>query len=114
MANHTGRAAFSYPFVFLSNKITMTFSSLKCPNEGYDWGEYHMDAAYGFIPSVGDMMFAITCFSAENTLKLGVISDKVSLKDPDQFIEILNQKFREFMYGPKTEEISNKLKKEQA
>lgn len=72
-----------YAFTFLTKKITVTFSSLKCPNEGYDWGEYHLDQVCGFIPSVGDMMFAITCFSVENTLKLGVISDKLSLKNPD-------------------------------
>lgn len=92
-----------FAFTILTHKITLTFSSLKSPNEGYDWGEYHMDGVHGFIPSVGDMMFAITCFSVENSLKLGVISDKVSLKHPDQFIEILNKKFREFLYGPKTE-----------
>ena len=103
-----------FAFNILSNKITMTFSSLRCPNVGYDWGEYHLDAAYGFIPSVGDMMFAITCFSAENTLKLGMISDKVCVKHPDEFIQILNQKFREFMYGAKTGEISQKLSKEKA
>jgi hypothetical protein len=74
----------------LTRKITLSFSSLKCPTVGYDWGEYHMDSCLGFIPSIGDMMFAITCFSAENTLKLGIISDKVSLKHPDEFVAILN------------------------
>jgi hypothetical protein len=78
-------------FSILTRRITITFSSAKCPAEGYDWGEYHCDAAYGFIPSIGEMMFAISCFSAENTLKLGVITDRVCVKHPDEFIQIMNE-----------------------
>lgn len=90
-------------FAILTHKITFTFSSAMCPSVGYDWGEYHMDAAWGFIPSVGDMMFAISCFSAENTLRLCIITDKVCVKHPDEFTQIMNEKFREFMYGQNNE-----------
>jgi hypothetical protein len=96
-------------FMLLSQKTTFTFSSAKCSDEGYDWGEYHCDSVYGFIPAVGGMVFAISCFSSDNTLKLGMISDKVCVKHPDEFIQILNEKFKEFIYGPKCEEVMENM-----
>ena len=62
----------------------------------YDFGVAKADACVGFIPSVGDMIFGITCVSAGDTLLLGVITDKYCLEDPDDFMKILNRRFKEF------------------
>lgn len=78
-----------YALTILSSKITMSFSSAYFP-VGYDIGDYHIDSAFGFIPSIGDMMFGITAYSIADTLFLGMITDKMCVKNPDLFIQILD------------------------
>lgn len=84
-------------FRILSQKISLTFSSAPGSTKPYDFGEYKADATVGFIPSVGDMIFGITCISTADTLLLGVITDKYCLDDPDMFMKILNRRFRKFV-----------------
>lgn len=42
------------------------------------------------------MIFGITCVSCGDKLLLGVITDKYCLEDPDEFMQILNSKFKQF------------------
>jgi hypothetical protein len=68
----------------------MTVSSAPGPKIGHKFAGYNADAIMGFIPSVGDMKFGFTIFSLADTIKLGMITDKYSVKHPDELMRIVN------------------------
>jgi hypothetical protein len=70
-------------------KITLSFSSIQMP--GYDWGDYHMQVCNGFQPSNGGVSLAVSCVSCDKTFKLGIITDKYSLKHPQEFVNIFDE-----------------------
>ena len=63
-------------------------------------GDYTSDCAFAFLPSVGDMVFGLSVYCIDNTIKIGMVTDKVCVKNPEQFMNILNEKFNQFNYHP--------------
>lgn len=78
-----------YSFKILSQKITVTLSSAFWPKV-YHWGDYNCDTVFAFIPSVGDMVFGLSIYCIGNNLTVNMVTDKVCVKNPDQFMKILN------------------------
>ena len=68
-------------------------SSAPGPKIPIQYGDYTMDGFAAFIPSIGDMILGLAMVSIGDNLQVSIITDQNCIKYPDEFIQILNEKF---------------------
>jgi len=84
---------------FLSKKLTMSYSNMPSPTKNYNFAGAKCNSMCGFSPAVGDMLCAFIVISHGQTLKVGFITDKHYVQDPDEFMGLFLEKLNQFMEG---------------
>lgn len=83
-------------FWYLNSKRTFQFSSGPGPKEGYKLAGAQSRGMHGFVPFLADLRFGINALMLDNYITYGVNCERGYMKDPERFMEILDQKMKEF------------------
>ena len=83
----------NYVWEWFSHKTTLCYSNFPGPRKGFNFGGAYASDLTGFIPCIGAQSYGILVMTTAGILKVGLMSDLANIENPDEFMEILDQKF---------------------
>ena len=78
-------------FKYLSGRATMAYSNVPSPTQNYNFGGVKCNNVTVFLPSSGDMMNGLIAVSHGQVIKLGFITDKHYIDDPQKFMALMHK-----------------------
>jgi hypothetical protein len=85
-------------FNYFSKKITFTYSGMPAPREGFNWYGVKTKSFIVFMPAIGEQLCGILAIACNNIIQVSLITDIHYIEYPDEFMEILNRRFNQFIY----------------
>lgn len=73
------------------SKLTMQFSGVPGPTDGYNWGGMKVEKISGFIPEFMGIQNTIFCFPVGNNIHLSLWTSRKNIKEPERLIRIINK-----------------------
>ena len=86
-----------FVFNLFTTKFTMAYSNVPSPGINYNFGGVRCNNVTVFLPSSGDMMCAIIAVCHGQILKIGFITDKHYIDDPEEFMGLLHKYIYQFL-----------------
>jgi hypothetical protein len=86
-----------YMWQWFSNKTTLCYTNLLGPKNGFNFGGSKSHSLTGFAPLIGAQSNGIFVISLGGVLKFCLMSDPANIENPDEFMEIMTQKFETFI-----------------
>jgi hypothetical protein len=87
-----------YPFDYMTQQNSLRMSSVPGPKTAMQYGKYTCDAIFAVMPQTGwTFSPAVTFSSIGDTLVVAFITYESCIQDPDDFINILTDKFDYFL-----------------
>ena len=90
--------AAEYMWQWFSKKTTLCYSNMQGPRKGFNLGGHQTLDLSGFAPIIGDQSSGIMVISQGKILKIGLMSDPANIENSKEFMEIMDEKFKEFIY----------------
>jgi hypothetical protein len=69
---HMAKSGFNY----FTKKITLTYSGMPAPREGFNWDGAKTRSLAVFMPAMGEQLCGITAIPCNNVIQVSLITDK--------------------------------------
>jgi hypothetical protein len=78
-------------FNIMTSKLTMMYSNMPSPSVNYNFKTAKCNSMTVFLPACGDLLCGLIAISHGKIMKLGLITDKAFIDNPDEFMGLLQK-----------------------